>query len=399
MALLSSEDSSNNGVMRVIQIGSFPVSDQLISGGVESSIYGLALEQAKGQDVFVFDFPRREFEDCIETIGALTIYRYRNKGAHNKDAIGRIPEIVEQMLKLNPSVCHIHGTSLFSWKVFDALNGKGIPTMLTVHGLVKEEKRKSLKNRFSFKTLYQLWTQTSAERKLLQSTSNAIVDTQYVVDQIGRYRLRSKPKLTVIPQGIDDVFFDLSCSRDSRMILSVGVFSPRKGHLLTIQAFERVSKQIPHATLTICGIVSDEAYFKEVEEYVKASPCKDKISFLTNLPKDQLLTLYEQAHVFALHSQEESQGIVLAEAMAVGLPVVATNVGGIPYVVDNGETGLLSDYGDVSAFSRSLQILMTDCERWKVMSDNCRKTASYYSWTNIASSVIKLYDKAINERD
>ena len=106
--------------------------------------------------------------------------------------------------------------------------------------------------------------------------------------------------------------------------------------------------------MTVCGIVSDKAYFKDVVEYVKASPCKDKISLLTNLPKDQLLTLYKQAHVFALHSQEESQGIVFAEAMAVGLPVVATNVGGIPYVVENGVTGLLSSYGDIDGLEYSL---------------------------------------------
>ena len=93
--------------------------------------------------------------------------------------------------------------------------------------------------------------------------------------------------------------------------------------MLTIRAFERVSKQIPEATLVICGMVSDKAYFDKVVDYVKASPCRDKISIMTNLSKDQLFVFYEQAHVFALHSQEESQGIVLAEAMAVGLPVVA----------------------------------------------------------------------------
>ena len=140
--------------MRIIQIGPFPVSNHLISGGVESSVYGLALKQAQKHDVFVLDYPRKEYEECVEIFGALTVFRFLNRGSRNRDTIGRISEIIDQIMKLDPSVCHIHGTGLFSWKVFDALKGKGIPTMLMVHGLVKEEKRKALKNRFSFKTLY-----------------------------------------------------------------------------------------------------------------------------------------------------------------------------------------------------------------------------------------------------
>ena len=217
--------------MRIIQIGPFPSNGYNIHGGVEASVYGLAREQAKAHFVVVIDIPRIGGEDHVEQMDGVTIYRFCNRGEHNRDAIRRIGEIVEIVKALNPTVCHIHGTSLLSRKVYDILKGKGISTMLTVHGLIKEEKRKSLKNRFSFKTLCQLWTQTSAERKLLQSVSKAIVDTQYVAEQIGKYRLPSIPKLTIIPQGIDDAFFDLSCSRDSHMILSVGVFSPRKGHL------------------------------------------------------------------------------------------------------------------------------------------------------------------------
>ena len=377
--------------MQIVQIGQFPLSGKLACGGVEASVLGLACEQAKSHCVVVMDMPRKGIVDTVEHIENVTIYRYCNQGGHNKDAITRVGDIVEKITSLQPSVCHIHGTGLFSWKMFESLTGKGIPMMLTVHGLINEEKRKSLNNHFSFKILYQLWTQTSAERQLLQSASKAIVDTQYVAEQIGKYGLLSIPKLTVIPQGIDDVFFDLSCSRDSQMILSVGVFSPRKGHLFMIQAFERTSKKYPDATLTICGVVSDKAYFKDVVEYVKASPCKNKISILTNLPKDRLYALYKQAHIFALHSQEESQGIVFAEAMAVGLPVVATNVGGIPYVVENEVTGLLSSYGDIAEFACSLERLLTDDSKWGKMSVAGKVVSHQYAWSSIAQRVEAAY--------
>ena len=380
-------------MLKIVQIGPYPISDQIISGGVEASVYGLANEQSKSHTVFVIDFPRKNIEDFVERKDNLTVYRYKNTGSHNKDAVRRIPEIVEQIMQLNPSVCHVHGTGIFSCRIFEALKQKGIPLMLTVHGLVKEEKRKALKNRFSLKTLYQFWAQSSAERKLLQSATKIIVDTQYVAKQFDRYSLASKPIITVIPQGIDEQFFNVSCSSCSKIILSVGAFSQRKGHLLLIKAFEKVAQNFFDASLTICGVVSDKTYFNQVIDYVNTSPVKDRISILTNLPKEQLLAQYEKAHVFALHSQEESQGIVFAEAMAVGLPIVATNVGGVPCVVEHGVTGLLSAYCDVDIFASFLEKLLTYEKEWTNMSVASRSAAKQYAWNSIAHKVEIEYAK------
>ena len=77
--------------------------------------------------------------------------------------------------------------------------------------------------------------------------------------------------------------------------------------------------------------------------------------------------------------------------MAAGLPVVATRVGGIPYVVGHRRTGLLSEYGDVKAFSNSLTELLKDDYLWNSMSRQCRSVAQDYSWDKIASEVEKFY--------
>ena len=377
--------------MRIIQIGQFPLSGSIASGGVEASIYGLAREQAKSHSVVVIDIPRIDGKDAIEEIDGLSVYRFCNPGKHNKDAVKRINDIIGKVLAFEPTICHVHGTGIFSCEIFNALKKQGIPLMLTVHGLVKEEKRKALKNRYSLKTLYQYWTQTSAEKKMLQSAHGIIVDTQYVAKQIDQYHLSSRPKIAVIPQGINEQFFNVSCSPCSKTILSVGAFSQRKGHLLLVKAFEKIACHIPDASLTICGVISEKAYYNEVMNCVNASPFKDRISVMTNLPKEQLLTQYEKAKVFALHSQEESQGIVFAEAMAVGLPIVATNVGGIPYVVEHGVTGLLSAYSDVDSFASCLEQLLTNEEEWANMSVTGKSAAKQYAWNSIANNVERAY--------
>lgn len=373
--------------MKIIQIGQFPLSGSIVSGGVEASIYGLAREQAKSHSVVVIDIPRIDGKDAVEEIDGLSVYRFCNPGKHNKDAVKRIDDIVGKVLAFEPTICHVHGTGIFSCEIYNALKKQDIPLMLTVHGLVKEEKRKTLKNRFSLKTLYQFWTQMTAERKLLQSASKIIVDTQYVAKQIGQYYLSSRPNIAVIPQGIDEQFFNVSCSSCSKIILSVGSFSQRKGHLLLIKAFEKVAQKIPDASLTICGVVSENAYYNEIMHYVDASPYKDRISIMKNLPKEQLMAQYEKAHIFALHSQEESQGIVFAEAMAAGLPIVATNVGGVPCVVEHEVTGLLSAYSDVDVFASSLEHLLKDEKNWANMSAAGKSVAKQYAWNSIAHNI------------
>lgn len=85
----------------------------------------------------------------------------------------------------------------------------------------------------------------------------------------------------------------------------------------------------------------------------------DRITILPDADYDVLLGLYSKATLFALHSEEESQGIVFAEAMAAGLPIVATNSGGIPYVVHDDDNGILCKYGDVDSFACNMDSLLS----------------------------------------
>ena len=377
--------------MRIIQIGSFPSDVKYIKGGVEASVYGLANELCNSGEVIVMDVPRIGVEDRVERQGDMTIHRFCNPGRHQQDAAKRVNDIVAVILGYHPTICHIHGTNPFSWKMMKALRRKGIPIALTVHGVLNVEKKNALKRRFSWKSLYQYLYQGFVEKRILCNIERVIVDTGYVHDAVKCLKLRKTPQMDVIPQGIDRSFFGLSSSSSSRSILSVGAFSRRKGHLNLIQAFEKVCEQVDDVDLTICGSVAESDYLSEIESYLSRSKYKDRIRLVFDAPKEALLEYYKNAHVFALHSQEESQGIVLAEAMAAGLPVVSTRVGGIPYVIDDEVTGLLSEYGDVSAFACSMLHLLNNHSDWIKMSEHCKQAAAKYSWSRIAEQVTNMY--------
>ena len=384
--------------MNIIQFGPYPLDVNCIKGGVESSVYGLANALSLDHQVYVFDVPRLGQNDSRGLIGNTQIYRYQNNGRHNQDAVSRLCDIISDMISLYPDVVHIHGTGEISAKVYQALRKKGIKVLLTIHGLQHVEKYNLLRKKFTLKHLYQFVHQSRTELRLIENTHSAIVDTEYVATQLHHLLLQRKiktlPTMSVVPQGINTEYLSLSShGSDTKVILSVGAISERKGHLYLIQAFELVCKKDYNTKLIIAGSLADKNYHQMLLDYVSRSPYKNQIQVLVNLPQEQIFQLYQQATLFALHTQEESQGIVFAEAMAVGLPIVSTNVGGVPYVVQDKNTGLLSEYTDIQSFAKNIDAILTNNELYQRLTTNAKKIAQSYDWSNIAKQVLNVYEQ------
>lgn len=380
-------------IMKIIQIGPYPLSLNCIQGGVESSVYGLVQELAKSHIVDVFDIPRIGEKDRVERFGNLTIHRYANPGTHNKDAVLRLKEIVRDIVALGPEVCHVHGTGAISKQIYFALRQHGIKMMLTVHGIVKEEKKQALIRKPSLKALYQYVIQSRDERELLEATPRIIVDTAYVEEKLRAYGLKHVPEMHVIPQGIDETFYGIKCNPKSNIILSVGGIGARKGHIYTVEMYNKLREKRIEAKLHIVGAATEKGYCELLKQKIADSKYKADISLDVDLPREDLFRAYSEAKLFVLHSREESQGIVFAEAMATGMPVVATKVGGIPYVVADGKSGLLSPYGDVDTMAEMVEKLMTDERLWKDYSKEAKEIAKGYSWKDIAERIVKLYNR------
>ena len=377
--------------MNIVQIGTYPISADCIQGGVEASVYGLVQELTKNHTVDVFDIPRIGENDRVERHGNLTIHRYANPGKHNKDAVLRLREMVRDIVALGPDVCHVHGTNAINKEIYFALQQHGIKMMLTVHGLLHEEKKQALLRKPSLKALYQYIMQSRDERELLEAALRVIVDTAYVDDKLKAYGLKHVPQMHVIPQGIDETYHGIKCNPKSNVILCVGAIAPRKGHFYTVEMFTRLRAKGIDARLRIIGSLADKGYYEQLKQKIAESKYKEDISLEVNLPREELLKAYAEAKLFVLHSREESQGIVFAEAMATGLPVVATRIGGIPYVVADGKSGLLCPYGDVDVMAQSAELLLTDEKMWTEFSNEAKEIAKGYRWKDIAARIVRLY--------
>lgn len=383
--------------MNIIQVGPYPLDALCIKGGIESSVYGLANALSKNHTVDVFDFPRLNGKDTCERVDSVHIHRYANHWEYNQDNIYRVDEILRDIIALHPDIVHIHGTGKISSVIYQALKQYGLKVLLTVHGLLHVEKQNLLRKSFRLKHLYQYFYQSKTEFEVLSCTEKIIVDTEYVATQIKQLyqkgKIRHLPQMYTIPQGINSKFLSLTTNPQENYILSVGAISERKGHLYLLQAFEKVCTSIPTAKLVIAGSLTEDQYYDQLLKYIEKSAYKENISIYPNLLQEDLFKLYQEAKIFALHTQEESQGIVFAEAMAVGLPIVSTTVGGVPYVVQEAKNGLLCSYGDTTTMANMIIQLLGNEEKYQSFSLSSRNIAEQYDWQNIASQIEILYSQ------
>ncbi len=178
-------------------------------------------------------------------------------------------------------------------------------------------------------------------------------------------------------------------------ILFVGRFGERrKGVKYLLRAFTIVQQQIPNVRLIIVGKGNTKGYLRYLHNHNIRN-----VVFAGFVPDEDLPRYYQSAHVFCAPSTGgESFGIVLVEAMASGLPVVATDIPGYASVIEHGEQGLLVQPKNEKALARSLIQVLSDGELRRDMSLAGRSKALQYSWKKVSQRVLEFYERSENRR-
>jgi glycosyltransferase involved in cell wall biosynthesis len=386
--------------MKIIQIGSFPVNSKKIQGGVEASVYGLAMVQARSEEIIIIDVPRTDLnKDDIEKLGSIKVFRFSARSGTNYTSLFRVPKIVSIIRSLQADICHIHTTSLFSFVLYVFLRLLGIKIVVTIHGLAHKEKQNAWRKRKSIKNFIKYLSHSFTEFLFLSICPQFIVDTHYVEETILMYKKEKKllrcPICKVIPQGINNDFFELERSAQPGLLLSVGSISKRKGHLFLIESMVKIVKDNPTVKLDILGALSDKDYYTQMQHSIKEKGLENHITIYPNIGYDEMLKFYTRAELFVLHTEEESQGIVFCEAMAIGLPIVSTNVGGVPWIVSNAKNGLLSEFGNIDLFAENIIELIRDTELQKEFELNNKEQSLKFNWKTISNEINAVYDSLI----
>jgi N-acetyl-alpha-D-glucosaminyl L-malate synthase BshA len=155
----------------------------------------------------------------------------------------------------------------------------------------------------------------------------------------------------------------------------------------------RVFARIHHAMPATLLMVGDGPEREDAEREARSLEVADDVRFLGRL--DSVASLLQAADLFVLPSQTESFGLAALEAMACGVPVVATSVGGIPEVVEDGVTGLLEPVGSVEAMGRRAVELLRDRPRWEAMRAAAIAQAQRYSVEAVVPQYERFYAEVL----
>lgn len=209
----------------------------------------------------------------------------------------------------------------------------------------------------------------------------------------------NQQKLDIIPFGVDTSFYKpLNIVKDEEIfqILSVGYLIERKGFKYLISAIKEVLKVKGNVKLKIVGSGPQE---QQIKKHIADLNLEKYVEIIANISDEELLKMYNSSDLFVLPSIIDSQGnteglgVVLIEAMACGLPVIGSNIGGIPDIVHDGETGLLVPQKNVSELSKSIIKIIENPElSERIANKGYSMVKANFSWEKIARDYINIYN-------
>lgn len=262
---------------------------------------------------------------------------------------GCIRAVRKKLREIRPDIVHGQGTerdcaisAVFS----------GFPNVVTIHGNMRKIARANHARPFSF-----LWLAGQLEGFTLPRTDGVVCITHYTQRAVERLARRT----WVLPNAVDASFFDVQAAPDADatpIVLCVGAVCLHKNQNNFIRALDPLAEQ-KKIEVVFLGQTDAGAYGAEFLQLVKARAWCEHAGFAG---RERVKEFFKTATALALPTLEDNCPMVVLEAMAAGVPVLASNVGGVPDLVEPEKTGLLCDPQSPESFRAGLARLLDDRE-------------------------------------
>lgn len=282
-------------------------------------------------------------------------------------------------------------------------NKYGIPLANSFHtlGKVKDQTRSDLEPPSSAERLL-------TEAEVIAQSDCVIASTPFEFDDLIEHYGASPERLCVSPPGVDHSTFSPLDKRIARerlgtdpcpTILFAGRIQAHKGTALAVESYAELRDTLDPAIgtpiLQIIGGASGNDGEAELERCMTIAAqrgIEDSVRFIDPVPHTILADYYRAADVVIVPSRSESFGLVAAEAQACGTPVVASNSGGLAYIVSASESGLLVDGDDPRSFAAAMRAVIEHPGFAKRLSEGATEFSQRFSWEATADRLLELYD-------
>jgi len=294
--------------------------------------------------------------------------------------------VTREIRKISPDLIHSH----LAQYTLPALR-TGIPTIWTVHGITLNQKS----DWQGVSGALRGFTYDAIDRWCLKEIRHIIEISPYVRQAFSRY---TRARFYPIENPVADRYFRIEDEPAVGRILVVGSIEPRKATLHLVEAAGILREKGIPFTLHLVGRSKDEVYYGKVLASIQERRLEDQVKLRGVHVGAGLFREYAEASVCALASREETAPMTILETMAAGKPVVATRVGGNPWLVREGETGFLVDYGDAAALAERLERLLRDPDLRTRTGRNARAEADRrFRPEVIARKTVEVYRSVLAE--
>jgi len=250
--------------------------------------------------------------------------------------------------RIKPSVLHIHSTKAgLVGRLAVAMMRRRPKVILTVHSFVFDERVGKWRRRLV----------PRIERRLLRYTDRIVAVSQALRDELVSEMGLRPEKIQVIYNGIEFTPYIGPKPHEGIRIGTVARLAPQKGVDHFLRAAALVKKRFPEAEFKVIGDGPNRYWLDMIVREHGLEDCVEFMGF-----RRDALQVAAGWDVFVLASTRETFGLALAEAMSQGVPVVASDIGGIPEIVDGETTGLLAEVGNAEDFAENICRLLEDPE-------------------------------------
>ncbi|WP_394788246.1 glycosyltransferase family 4 protein [Rhodoferax sp.] len=335
----------------------------------------------------------RQLAELLESAQA-EVTLVQTNAAYRPEWAGRVPGL-RALFRLLPyllalwraagasDVLHIMANSGWSWHLFAApaiwvARLRGVPAVVNYRG----------GEAASF-----LQGAQRVVRKSMAATAGLLVPSAFLQEVFARFGMQA----AIVPNIIDLGRFHARGGRSdqSAHLVVARNLEPIYDNASALRAFQLVHAKYPQATLTIAGSGPQESMLRAL---VLELDLQASVYFTGRLDRDAMAALYREADIMLNPSLADNMPNSVLESMASGVPVVSTNVGGVPYIVEDGVTALLVAPADPQAMAAACLRLLGDLDLWSRLQHAGLSQVQRYTWSQVAPLLAAHYRQVIKTK-